>query len=91
MTRIIYITSGSRSELSYDTVLLKGEHFNILIHEASPAVLTFTSVEHVYEMDGDPAVEPELDTFGLILPLPFRVAVILVLGAVDVHITLINF
>ena len=31
-------------------------------------------------MDGDPAVEPELDTFSLILPLPYRVAVILVLG-----------
>ena len=33
-------------------------------------------------MDGDPAVEPELDTFSLILPLPYRVAVILVLGMV---------
>ena len=31
-------------------------------------------------MDGDPAVESELDTFSLILPLPYRVAVILVLG-----------
>ncbi|KAI9850574.1 MAG: protein-ER retention protein [Thelocarpon superellum] len=31
-------------------------------------------------MDGDPAVEPVLDTFGLILPLPYRVAVIIVLG-----------
>ena len=31
-------------------------------------------------MDGDPAVEPELDTFSLILPLPYRVAIILVLG-----------
>ncbi len=31
-------------------------------------------------MDGDPAVEPELDTFSLILPLPYRIAVILVLG-----------
>ncbi|MCJ1301311.1 protein-ER retention protein [Hypocenomyce scalaris] len=31
-------------------------------------------------MDGDPAVEPELDTFSLILPLPYRVALILVLG-----------
>ncbi|KAI9795882.1 MAG: protein-ER retention protein [Piccolia ochrophora] len=31
-------------------------------------------------MDGDPAVEPELDTFSLILPLPYRVACILVLG-----------
>ena len=31
-------------------------------------------------MDGDPAVEPELDTFSLILPLPFRVSLILVLG-----------
>ncbi|KAL9126146.1 MAG: hypothetical protein Q9217_004757 [Psora testacea] len=31
-------------------------------------------------MDGDPAVEPELDTFSLILPLPYRIAVIIVLG-----------
>ena len=31
-------------------------------------------------MDGDPAVEPELDTFSLILPLPYRIAVIFVLG-----------
>lgn len=35
-------------------------------------------------MDGDPAVEPELDTFSLILPLPYRVAAILVLGRTDV-------
>lgn len=31
-------------------------------------------------MDGDPAVEPELDTFSLVLPLPYRAALILVLG-----------
>lgn len=31
-------------------------------------------------MDGDAAVEPELDTFSLILPLPYRIAVIFVLG-----------
>ncbi|KAL8650463.1 MAG: hypothetical protein Q9210_003804 [Variospora velana] len=31
-------------------------------------------------MDGDPAVESELDSFSLILPLPFRIAFILVLG-----------
>ena len=31
-------------------------------------------------MDGDPAVEPELDTFSLILPLPYRIGVIVVLG-----------
>lgn len=31
-------------------------------------------------MDGDPAVEPELDAFSLILPLPYRIAVIVVLG-----------
>ncbi|KAI4193117.1 MAG: hypothetical protein LQ348_002955 [Seirophora lacunosa] len=31
-------------------------------------------------MDGDPAVEPELDSFSLILPLPYRVAFILILG-----------
>ena len=31
-------------------------------------------------MDKDPAVEPELDAFSRILPLPYRIAVILVLG-----------
>lgn len=34
-------------------------------------------------MDGDPAVEPELDTLSLILPLPYRVAIILVLGMAE--------
>ncbi|CAL3961868.1 hypothetical protein PZA11_000814 [Diplocarpon coronariae] len=31
-------------------------------------------------MDGDPAVEPELDSFSLSLPLPYRVALLVVLG-----------
>ena len=31
-------------------------------------------------MDGDPAVEPELDAFSLVLPLPYRIAAIVVLG-----------
>ena len=31
-------------------------------------------------MDGDPAVEPELDGFSRVLPLPYRVALIIVLG-----------
>lgn len=31
-------------------------------------------------MDLDPAVEPELDSFSLTLPLPYRVALIIVLG-----------
>ncbi|KAF4637085.1 hypothetical protein G7Y89_g993 [Cudoniella acicularis] len=31
-------------------------------------------------MDGDPAVEPELDSFSLTLPLPYRVALVIVLG-----------
>ncbi|KAF2671281.1 EXS-domain-containing protein [Microthyrium microscopicum] len=31
-------------------------------------------------MDGDPSVEPELDSFSLYLPLPYRVALIIVLG-----------
>ena len=31
-------------------------------------------------MEADPAVEPALDTVSLILPLPYRVAVIFVLG-----------
>jgi len=32
-------------------------------------------------MDLDPSVEPELDSFSLTLPLPYRVALIIVLGA----------
>ena len=31
-------------------------------------------------MEADPTVEPELDTVSLILPLPYRIAVIFVLG-----------
>lgn len=31
-------------------------------------------------MDGDPAVEPEIDSFSRVLPLPYRVAIIVVLG-----------
>ncbi|KAH8758193.1 protein-ER retention protein-like protein [Hyaloscypha sp. PMI_1271] len=31
-------------------------------------------------MDGDPSVEPELDSFSLTLPLPYRAALIIVLG-----------
>lgn len=31
-------------------------------------------------MDGDPHVEPELDSFTRWLPLPYRVALIIVLG-----------
>lgn len=31
-------------------------------------------------MDGDPAVESELDGFSRVLPLPYRVALIIVLG-----------
>ena len=31
-------------------------------------------------MEADPAVEPALDTVSLLLPLPYRIAVIIVLG-----------
>ncbi|KAF1950409.1 EXS-domain-containing protein [Byssothecium circinans] len=31
-------------------------------------------------MDGDPAVEPQLDGFSRVLPLPYRVALIIVMG-----------
>ena len=31
-------------------------------------------------MDGDPTVEPDLDAFSLFLPLPYRVAIIILLG-----------
>ena len=31
-------------------------------------------------MDGDPAVDSQLDTFSLYFPLPYRIAIILVLG-----------
>lgn len=33
-----------------------------------------------FDMDGDPAVEPEIDGFSRVLPLPYRVALIIVLG-----------
>lgn len=36
-------------------------------------------------MDGDPAAEPKLDTFSLIFPLPYRVAIIIVLGMGNAH------
>ena len=36
-------------------------------------------------MDGDPAVEPELDGFSRVLPLPYRVALIIVLGMPSHH------
>jgi hypothetical protein len=31
-------------------------------------------------MDGDPAVEDQLDSFSLTFPLPYRIAFIVVLG-----------
>lgn len=31
-------------------------------------------------MDGDPRVEPQLDSFSLTFPLPYRIAFIVVLG-----------
>lgn len=31
-------------------------------------------------MDGDPAVEPQLDSFSLTFPLPYRVGFIVTLG-----------
>lgn len=31
-------------------------------------------------MDGDPAVDPRLDSFSLTFPLPFRVAFLVILG-----------
>lgn len=34
------------------------------------------------KMDGDPAVEPELDSFSLTLPLPYRIALAIVLGTI---------
>jgi hypothetical protein len=37
-------------------------------------------------MDGDPAVEPELDSFSLTLPLPYRVALIVVLGMTFIYL-----
>jgi len=44
-------------------------------------------------MDADPYVEPELDAFSLVLPLPYRVAIIIVLGGgfLRVHATFRSF
>lgn len=42
-------------------------------------------------MDGDPAVEPELDSFSLTFPLPYRVALIVVLGMLwPLHFTTLD-
>ncbi|KAL9118117.1 MAG: hypothetical protein Q9187_005341 [Circinaria calcarea] len=41
-------------------------------------------------MDGDPTVEPELDSFSLILPLPYRIAIIIVLGTLKAPVTVGN-
>lgn len=37
-------------------------------------------------MDGDSAVESQLDGFSLVLPLPYRVALIIVLGTPIFHV-----
>ena len=46
--------------------------------------LLYTPLRYFYGlfigMDGDPATDPELDAFSLILPLPYRIAAIIVLG-----------
>jgi hypothetical protein len=36
-------------------------------------------------MDGDPAVENQLDSFSLSFPLPYRIAFIVVLGMLGSH------
>ena len=41
-------------------------------------------------MEADPAVEPELDTVSLILPLPYRIAVIFVLGMRHCNLSLLG-
>jgi len=47
-----------------------------------PEQHVFTPTEEcsVLHMDGDPLVEPELDSFSRFLPLPYRVAIIFVCG-----------
>ena len=42
-------------------------------------------------MEADPTVEPELDGFSLILPLPYRIAVIFVLGMLLLHNQTVSF
>lgn len=42
--------------------------------------LLYASKHKAGVMDGDPAVESQLDGFSLVLPLPYRVALIIVLG-----------
>lgn len=44
------------------------------------AITTVRNGQRVSKMDGDPEAELELDGFTLILPLPYRVAIILVAG-----------
>lgn len=40
----------------------------------------WASKSEVGKMDGDPRSEPKLDRFSLLLPLPYRVSILLVLG-----------
>lgn len=62
------------------------------LHLGSPAAVTplvasylsfDAALSTAVTMDGDPAVEPELDSFSLTLPLPYRVALVVVLGTVS--------
>ena len=39
-------------------------------------------------MDGDIPAEPKLDTFTLLLPLPYRVAILIVLGISSIQLSL---
>lgn len=51
------------------------------VHSSHSFVSTFDATNSApLIMDGDGYVEPELDSFGLTLPLPYRVAFIIVLG-----------
>jgi hypothetical protein len=56
---------------------LKG--FMIIRQRKSWETATVTNL-NAHTRDGDLAVEPEIDGFSRILPLPYRVALIIVLG-----------
>ena len=54
-------------------------HFGELVKPVL-SVLKVRSDWAARAMDGDPAVEPELDSFSLVLPLPYRIVVIIICG-----------
>lgn len=81
------ISTADSSEFTIRHLLVQPNHpprsktWFFSLQTASQLVATRCPVPgDLYIMDGDPAVEPELDSFSLTFPLPYRVAFIIVFG-----------